>query len=80
MTKMDSKKNLLRLKTTNITRESGLVSGASMSTNDLSLPSPANVRTLSVPPRHSILNGMSPSEAIGKYESELTALEISEIG
>ena len=55
-------------------------SGASMTTNDLSTPSPANTRTLSVCPRHSIYHGITPAEALSKYESELTSFEFSEIG
>lgn len=36
-------------------------------------------RTQSKQPRHSLLNGMTPGEALGRYEDELTAYEKQEL-
>ena len=54
-------------------------SGASMTTNDLSTPSPGISRALSACPRHSAYHGMTSAETISKYEGELTSFECSEV-
>lgn len=38
-----------------------------------------SVRTQSKQPRHSLLNGMTPEETLGKYEEELTTFEKQEL-